>query len=113
MFILIFAFIGLGASTLGSLLSQPGNFSDDQDIDRATALILGPITAMVTALFLVYVFVPTENADLMFSKRLLNVPVSVYIFSFIFSVSPTTSISNFAEFSKKQISMLAGKKVDS
>lgn len=110
MFILMFALIGLGASTLGSLLIHSSEFSKEQDIERITALLLGLITAMVAALFLVYVFVPVENADVIFSKRLLNVPVSVYVFSFLFSVSPSTSISNFADFSRKQISMLAGKK---
>jgi hypothetical protein len=110
MFIFMFACIGLGASTLGSLLMQSCDFEDKQDIERITSLILGPVTAMVSALLLVYVFVPSENVDLMFKKRLLNVPVSVYVFSFLFSVSPASSISNFAEFSKRQISMLAGKK---
>lgn len=110
MFIFMFAFIGLGASTLGSLLCQPHDFDENSDVERVTSLILGPVTAMVTALLLVYVFVPTESVDIMFKKRLLNVPVSVYIFSFMLSVSPASSISNFAEYSRNQISMLAGKK---
>lgn len=109
LFAILFIFIGFCGSSLGGLLEENSIFNSEKNVTRIANLIMGPICSLLVSLAMFYIFMPEDNENIIFAKRLFNLPISVYICSFIFSVTPMKSFENLVTFASNQLKSLVSK----
>lgn len=110
LFIFIFLFLGMAASSIGNLVvdSLHKRQSGDSTGSPLVGLLLGPVVSCIVGAVLVYVFTPGGDQAQYFQKKLLNIPIAVFISSFMLSFSPVSTIKNIASFVSLQLKSIVG-----
>jgi hypothetical protein len=110
LFIMIFVFLGLAAASIGNLVIEAINKKSGRNNANPPliGLLLGPVVSCLVAAILIYIFTPSGEERQYFSKKILDIPIAVYISSFLLSFSPVSTIENIANFAYSQIKSIVG-----
>lgn len=110
LFIMIFVFLGLAASSIGNLIIDAINHKAGRENVNPplSTLLLGPVVSCLVAAILIYIFTPSGEERQYFSKKILDIPIAVYISSFLLSFSPINTVENIAHFVFSQIKTISG-----